>query len=83
MEKLAPDRVAGRSLDLELEGMRSDGRSRWLTAQQNPDSHGNAGYFEDTRSNLVSFAMCARLLSGDGRIVSAGNSIDITTQGQE
>ena len=64
MEKLVPDLVAGRSLDLEFESMRSEGRSRWLTAQQNPDSHGSADHFEDTRSNLVSFAMCAWLLSG-------------------
>jgi len=57
MENLAPDRVAGHSLDFEFESMRSDGRSRWLIPQQNPGSHGKTDYCEDTRLDLVSFAM--------------------------
>lgn len=79
MENLAPDWVAGRSLDLEFESMRSDGGSRWLIAQQNPGSHGNADYYENTRSNLV-FSLCGRgFCSGEGSILSVSNAIDITT----
>jgi len=79
MKNLVPDWVVGRSLGLESESMRSDGCSRWLTAQQNPGSHSNADYCEDTRSNLVSFAMWAWLLFGEGSSVPASNAIDITT----